>query len=208
MPGLSPETGWPEKYFFLRTNLSVAYSEDALDAFSGSFRWPGWRLLLNGKTWSNGVVLKIQCPFNPDYFPQNRASAIEKFDNWLIHDGRKKYAEKNHDLSLMKNAFERGRISQLFMRFNDDGSGEEITELIRSSLKDSTPVFHFDNGKILFVYGKDPASVVIRRCKKHLKRLYGWALIDFDGHTHTQKGWDESIWNPFDLDIPKSLRFE
>ncbi|MGE0093092.1 MAG: hypothetical protein AB7M05_13960 [Alphaproteobacteria bacterium] len=122
---------------------------------------------------------------------------LEGFESWAIFDGSYNHVEypAGGPLSHFLENWG-GTPCQVYMI---SSSANAVSAVRESTASLNAPVFHFEDGQVLFVHPSQPAQTLARRCEREFAKLDGWSIYDEHGGCASAGGGADQMWQPIDL---------
>jgi hypothetical protein len=216
-------------FLYFRTPRNILYSNRALTAFLRGLPEPmqmgldgedptsrTTSLFVFGKehvTWEDGFVARFWSHETPSDIAKQMSDTLSEFEAWAIHDCQHDFVENPPGGQLSRffgkiaepNSAKSIALSQIFILGQEyDRKFDNTVDQIRASMKPGQlclPVFHFRDGRIIFLNSEEPGNITAHRCKNHLKRLKRWGIVDSGGRAFSAAGEDDLVWQ----DIPPEI---
>lgn len=199
-------------FVFLRTKMALAYSTQAIDSFMDL--QPEWiRILkIDGDYlfWDDGLILHCDTYEQADNWPKIIGDALSHFDAWAIADNRGNYSEALPN-GTFSGFFEPSTnmaavysgYAQIFLQFQENSKNpNDLIDQVRVCFDQTKcrPVFHYRNGRVLFLRTTDPASIILRRVERHSTKFRRFVVIDSENEFLSANG-SVGHWECGDLDL-------
>jgi hypothetical protein len=192
------------RYVFLRTRMALRYADSALASLAQAIGYQVELLTLTRQspTWEDGMVIRVPVDERPAELAQKWREALSGFDAWAIHDGHGSSSETMGDGPLagaFKSAHAHGAlgVTQLYFAFRRrDSNRAHRVERLRLALNlKSDPVFHFRDGRVLFLDTREPAATTYRRVEGQRLSLYWCVICDASHETLALTANPGRCWN-------------
>lgn len=139
----------------------------------------------NRGTWANGFVIRFDPVSSLREFIDYAKPSLEKFDAWCIANERGEYLEAPIDAtfgSFFSRCKGNGR-AQIFVRNEDvDEIDRFLSRLKETLLFYSSSVFHFEDGRIMFLNCNVPAQIIEQNYKQIFRRIGRYIIVDSSGY--------------------------
>lgn len=192
------------RYLFLRTRTALCYADSALASLAQAIGYQVELLTLTRQspTWEDGMVIRLLADECPAELAKKWREALSSFDAWAIHDGHGSSSETLGGgplASAFESAHARGTlgVTQLYFAFRrrDSNRAFRVDRLRRALQLKSNPVFHFRDGRVLFLDTNEPVATTRRRIEGQRLLLYWCAICDASHETLALTANPGRCWN-------------